>query len=132
MTQRSEAEGLKPCPFCDSTDGPCFDMAKGKTSESWWVECWDCGMVSPRMSTQKSAASKYNDRPKPVSAYRALPAMGEKKTCGFCRWSTLLKASPGYFPAIICELPEGFLMDSEVPDNFGCNSFEPMPAKEEK
>ena len=47
-----------------------------------------------------------------------------EKTCAHCKWSTLRPANKGMHPPLVCELPEGFLMDAQVPYSFGCNDWE--------
>ena len=49
----------------------------------------------------------------------------KSKICGFCKWSKLYEPKQkGMAQQLVCEMPEFFLMDQPVPDDFGCIEWE--------
>lgn len=57
MTDSTEREELKPCPFC-ANERPRMEMATGQ----WWVACGMCGTEGP-VRTSEDKAVALNRRP---------------------------------------------------------------------
>jgi hypothetical protein len=52
-----------------------------------------------------------------------------KYTCRTCRWVEYLPTRPGMMQNLKCALPEGFLMDAQVPhEDWGCTDWEAVPS----
>lgn len=57
---------LKPCPnpWCLSEDVEVYSRDH-RSGFNWWLQCYDCGVISPISRTPEEAKAAWNDRPGP-------------------------------------------------------------------